>query len=185
MFFLKAIVPLYDNIQMQLWVLIIFKMPAHAFNLGYQPEDIWYSKSTVVHLRSHSRIDFFGGSVQTARSENADTSWSQILHDLPQNRFLFCQWEMPNAIPGRNEVVRSRKIPFADIGMVEIDVRMTAFRQFNHAARKIETLGIKAVVRQKVNNSPATSTTNIKRSALLFEKGDGSLMLHNAITSLK
>jgi hypothetical protein len=67
-------------------------------------------------------------------------------------------------------VVLSRKIPFADIGMVEIDVRMAPFRQFNHSTRKIETLDIKAVVHQK---NPATQEEMIGELMKIAGECDG------------
>ncbi len=90
------------------------------------------------------------------------------MQDLLQNGLLLHQWEMPNAIPCRDEVVLSRKLPFADIGMVECDVRMALFRQFDHPTRDIETLYVKATANQKIDDSPAASTTDIKGAAFFF-----------------
>jgi hypothetical protein len=90
------------------------------------------------------------------------------VQDFLQNGLLLRQWEMPNAIPCRNEVVLSRKFPFADIGMVECDVRMALFRQFDHPTRDIETLYIEATANQKIDDSPAASTTDIKGVVSFF-----------------
>ena len=83
------------------------------------------------------------------------------MQDFLQNGLLLRQGKMPNAVPCRNEVVLSRKFPFADIGVMECDVRMALFRQFDHPTRDIETLYLKPIADQKIDDSPAASTTNI------------------------
>ena len=90
------------------------------------------------------------------------------MQDFLQEQALGRQWEMPNAIPCRDEIVLSRKFPFADIGVMECDVRMALFRQFDHPTRDIETLYVKATANQKIDDSPAASTTDIKGAAFFF-----------------
>ena len=52
--------------------------------------------------------------------------------------------------------------------MVECDVRMALFRQFDHPTRDIETLYVKATANQKIDDSPAASTTDIEGAAFFF-----------------
>ena len=90
------------------------------------------------------------------------------MQDFLQNGLFLHQWEMPNAIPCRNEVVVPSKLPFADVGVMECDVRMALFRQFDHPTRDIETFYVKATANQKIDDSPAASTTDIKGAAFFF-----------------
>ena len=84
---------------------------------------------------------------------------------------------MPNAIPCRDEVVLYLKFPFADIGVVKCDVRMALFRQFDHPTRDIETLYVKATANQKIDDSPAASTTDVEGAAVFLYESDSALVL--------
>src|SRR5688500_2822484 len=92
---------------------------------------------------------------------------------------------MPNAIPCRNEVVLARKFPCADIGVMECNVRMALFRQLDHPTGDIETLYLKPIADQKIDDPPAASTTDIESATSLFQESESALVLLDAIVSRK
>ena len=62
---------------------------------------------------------------------------------------------------------------------------MALFRQFDHPTRDIETLYVKATANQKIDDSPAASTTDIEGAAFFFQESDSALVLLDAIVSRK
>ena len=90
---------------------------------------------------------------------------------------------MPNAIPCRDEVVLSRKFPFADIGVMERDVWMALFRHFDHPSRDIEALYVKATANQKIDDAPTASTTDVEGAAFFFQESESAPVLLDAVIS--
>lgn len=74
---------------------------------------------------------------------------------------MVIQGDVPDAIPGGDKIVLNRKLPFANVGVVERDLRMAAPRKLEHPLRNVEPCSIESMLDQEVQDPPAAAAADV------------------------
>jgi hypothetical protein len=166
---------------MQLRELVILQMTADASGLGQHRERPGNSEHAVIHGRPHGRIDLLGRGIEPAGREHTDPARGQAREDPLQHGLLFGQRQMPDAVPGRDEVERSREFPAAHVGVMERDAGMPFLRQSDHPGGGINAFDLKSVAHEEIDDPAIAAAPEVEGPPFLLDESEGPLMLRDAV----
>ena len=92
---------------------------------------------------------------------------------------------MPDAIPGRNQVIGGGQFPAADVRVVELNFWITLASQCNHLPGYINTYRGKPMAPQEFYEATAPATAHIQRSAAPLGERDGMFGHRHSIAAIK
>lgn len=87
---------------------------------------------------------------------------------------------MPQAVPGRNEIVPAGKLPLTDVGEVKGDLRVPGPGHAQHPGRNVYAFDGKPVFEQKVDDA-ARPAADVEGALPPFEKGERPGVLSKAV----
>ncbi len=165
--------------------LIIFQMPANAALLRRDLKKFGNAQRSVIKRLTMTGVRHFIRLVQPARGEDQHSSRVQSLAEFFENRLLLIERNMPDAIPGGDEVEVLGKRPRDDVGLVKRNVRVTRSGEVQHRCGNVQPFDGEPVFEKQIDESPAAATTDIDRLATLRHKPNRPQMLLDPIITVK
>lgn len=160
-------------------------MAAGAPGGGQSLEDLGDAGSGVIHGHAHAVISYLMGLLDSAGGEDENTAGRQATAQLFYDRTLCRERDMPDAVPGGDEVVAFGQRPVADVRLMKGDVGMTLFRQPQHLGGEVQAFRLEALGGQQINEATAAAAADIKRGSAMGDEPQGTLMLRDTIRPMK
>ena len=147
-------------------MLVIFEMPTNAAALGNDLQEPRNPQGSMIQWQLHEWIGHIPWLINATAGKNQNPSLAQTSAKLLKDCFVFSEWSMPDAVPRRNQIVLLREVPTTDVGKMKNHLWMALLRHSNHLRGNIYSLGVEALANHQINNSSATTATNVDGSPL-------------------